>query len=112
MAQRPLKRSLEYKERVRDYATNLARRYRVEIAEVFLKDVALAQKQIADNCHSGTPAPYLMLEQKVILRELYFTSGPARYCLVYEINEDYIGLITLWHGRGSRSQEDLIRVWN
>ena len=111
MNQRPLKRSLEYKGRVRKYATNLATRYRREIAGVFLESVGRAQKRIYENNEIGTAAPYLLLDEKVVLRELYFTSGPAKYCMVYDICDDYIGLVTLWHGEGIRSSEQLIRVW-
>ena len=110
MSQRRLKRSLEYKQRVRDYARNLSKRYRPEIAGVFIEDVGLAQKRIFENNEIGTSVPYLMLEQKIVLKELYFTSGPAKYCLVYDIFDDHIGLITLWHGIGARSTDDLMRL--
>ncbi|MGK2905899.1 MAG: hypothetical protein ACSLFH_06070, partial [Desulfuromonadales bacterium] len=50
-------------------------------------------KRILENNEAGTCAPYIMLGQKVVLRELYFTSGPAKYCMVYDIFDDYIGLI-------------------
>ena len=111
MSQRQLKRSLEYKQKVREYARNLSRRYRPEIAGVFIKDVGLAQKRIFDNNEVGTSTPYIMLEQKVVLRELYFTSGPAKYCVVYGIFDDHIGLVTLWHGSGARAFDDLMRLW-
>lgn len=112
MSQRQLKRSLEYKQRVSEYARNLSCRYRPEIAAAFVRDVGLAQKRILDNNEAGTCVPYLMMGQKVTLRELYFTSGPAKYCMVYDIFDDYIGLVTLWHGVGIRGAEDLIRLWN
>lgn len=111
MNQRPLKRSLEYKGRVRKYAKNLASRYRREIAEIFLKSVDQAQQRIYENNEIGTSAPYVLLGEKVILRELYFSSGPAKFCLVYDICDDYVGLVTLWHGEGIRSSEELIRIW-
>ena len=112
MSQRQLKRSLEYKQKVREYVRNLSRRYRPEIAGVFIKDVGLAQKRIFDNNEAGTSTPYIMLGQKVVLKELYFTSGPAKYCLVYDILDDHIGLVTLWHGTGARTSDDLLRLWD
>lgn len=112
MSQRQLKRSLEYKQKVREYARNLSKLYRPEIAAVFVNDVALAQKRIFDNNEVGTCVPYIMLGQKVVLRELYFTSGPAKYCLVYDIFDDYVGLVTLWHGAGVRASNDLVRLWS
>lgn len=111
MNQRPLKRSIEYKEKVRDYAKNLAGRYRPEIAKVFLKSVDQAQKRILTNNELGTYAPYILFGEKVVLRELYFTSGPAKYCIIYDICDDYIGLVTLWHGEGIRGTELLSRIW-
>lgn len=111
MSQRQLKRSLEYKQKVREYALNLSKRYRLEIAGVFIRDVGLAQKRILENNEAGTCAPYIMLGQKVVLRELYFTSGPAKYCMVYDIFEDFIGLVTLWHGMGTRASDNLVRSW-
>ncbi|MDW7645779.1 MAG: hypothetical protein SCI25_12150 [Desulfuromonadales bacterium] len=112
MSQRQLKRSLEYKQKVREYARNLSSRFRPEIAAVFLRDLGSAQKRIFENNEVGTLAPYVLLGQKIILRELYFTSGPAKYCVVYDIFDDYVGLVTLWHGMGSRASEDLIRLWD
>lgn len=49
--------------------------------------------------------------KKVVLRELYFTSGPAKYCMVYDIFDDHIGLVTLWHGMGARASDDL-NLWS
>lgn len=112
MSQRLLKRSLEYKQKVREYAWNLSKRYRPEIAGVFIKDVGLAQERIFDNNELGASAPYIMSGQKVVLRELYFTSGPAKYCMVYDIFDDHIGLVTLWHGPGARASDDLMRLWS
>jgi hypothetical protein len=112
MSQRQLKRSLEYKQKVREYARNLSRRYRPEIAGVFIKDVGLAQKRIFDNNKAGTSAPYIMLGQNVVLRELYFTSGPAKYCMVYDIFDDHIGLVTLWHGTRAMASDALLRLWD
>lgn len=111
MSQRQLKRSLEYKQKVREYALKLSQRYRSEIAGVFIKDVGLAQKRIFDNNEAGTSAPYLMLGQKVVLRELYFTSGPVKYCMLYDMFDDHLGLVTLWHGTGARAADDLVRLW-
>ena len=111
MSQKQLKRSLEYRQKVREYALNLSKRYRLEIAGVFIRDVGLAQKRILDNNEVGTCAPYLMLGQKVVLRELYFTSGPAKYCMVYYIFDDHVGLVTLWHGMGARASDNLVRSW-
>ena len=111
MSRRLLKRSLEYRQRVRVYAKNLSKRYRLEIAGVFIKDVGLAQKRIFENNETGTKTPYLMLGQKVELRELYFTSGPAKYYIVYDIFDNHIGLVTIWHGTGARGSDDLMRLW-
>ncbi|APG25721.1 hypothetical protein [Syntrophotalea acetylenica] len=111
MSPRPLKRSLEYKGKVREYARNLAGRYRPEIAGVFLKDVGQAEKRIFENNEVGSLAPYIILGEKVVLRELYFSSGPAKYCLVYHIDDNCLGLVTLWHGSGIRKSTDLIRLW-
>lgn len=111
MSSLPLKRSLEYKTRVRTYARGLAKRYRTEIAEVFLENITAAEKRISDNNDAGTNAPYVLLDKNVILRELYFTSGPVSYCLIYDIQDDYVGLVSLWHGVGQRSSEYLARIW-
>jgi hypothetical protein len=111
MKRRPLKRSSEYKSRVRSYALGLADRYRPEIADVFLKRVEEAEKLLAANNNAGTDSPYLLAVQQVVLKELYFDSGPVRYCLIYEVNDDYVGLISLWHGMGLRKSGTLIRLW-
>lgn len=106
-----LRRSSEYKARVRFYATELAKMYRPEIADVFLANVRASEERIRDNNHIGTDAPYKLAGQNVVLRELYFESGPARYCLIYEVMSDCVGLISLWHGMGSRNSGTLTRVW-
>ena len=108
---RPLNRSNEYKSRVRKYANELANRYRVEIADVFLSSVQEAEQLIHKNNQAGTNVPYILAEQQVILKELYFVSGPAKYCLIYEIMDDYVGLISLWHGMGARSSDTMSRIW-
>jgi hypothetical protein len=111
MKKKPLKRSGEYKARVRKYAISLAERYRPEIAFVFLSRVEEAEKLLSENNLAGTAAPYLLAGQHVVLRELYFESGPVMYCLIYEVAEDFLGLISLWHGVGSRKSGSLMRVW-
>ena len=111
MKKRPLKRSSEYKTRVRAYAIGLADRYRPEIADVFLGGVAEAEALLFANNMAGTAVPYLLAGQPVVLRELYFRSGPVGYCLIYEIAADYVGLISLWHGVGSRKAGTLIRLF-
>lgn len=111
MTIRPLNRSDEYKSRIRKYANELANRYRVEIADVFLSSVQEAEQLIHKNNQAGTDVPYILAEQQVILKELYFVSGPAKYCLIYEILDDYVGLISLWHGMGSRSTDVMSRIW-
>jgi hypothetical protein len=88
MNKRPLKRSSEYKTRVKKYATGLAERYRPEIADVFLDSVEETEKLLSANNMAGTAAPYLLAGQQIVLRELYFTSGPVGYCLIYEIATD------------------------
>jgi len=111
MKKKPLKRSGEYKIRVRKYAIGLAERFRPEIAHVFLSRVEEAEKLLAENVLVGTTAPYLLAGQQVVLRELYFESGPVMYCLIYEVTDDYVGLVSLWHGVGSRKAGTLMRVW-
>jgi len=108
---RPLNRSDEYKSKIRKYANELANRYRVEIADVFLSSVQEAEQLIHKNNQAGTDVPYILAEQQVILKELYFVSGPAKYCLIYEILDDCVGLISLWHGMGSRSTDVMSRIW-
>lgn len=107
----PLKRSPEYQARVRSYATRLAERYRPEIAEVFLDSVKAAERRIHDNNGLGTDVPYLLADQKVMLKELYFESGPASYCLICDVTSECVELISLWHGRGSRDGGNMTRVW-
>lgn len=111
MKKLPLKRSPEYKARVRAYARELADRYRFEIAEVFLDSVRTAEHRIHDNNDLGTNAPYLLAGQKVILKELYFDSGPASYCLIYDVTSECVELISLWHGCGSRDAGHMTRIW-
>ncbi len=111
MAKRPLKRSLEYQARVRRYAENLAERYRVEVAEAFLDRIEAAENLLYDNNFAGTDAPYLLAGQQVVLKELYVDSGPVKYCIIYEVTEEYVGLVSLWHGVGSRKTDMLVRLW-
>lgn len=111
MKKRPFKRSSEYKARVKAYATGLAERYSPEIADVFLTRVEEAEVLLFDNNMAGTAAPYLLAGQQIVLREWCFTSGPVSYCLIYEVTTDYVGLVSLWHGVGSRKTGTLIRLW-
>ncbi len=111
MSRRPLKRSLEYQSRVRHYAGNLAERYRIEVADAFLSRIQNAEQFLYDNNFAGTDAPYLLAGQQVVLKELYIDSGPVKYCIIYEVTEEYIGLVSLWHGVGSRKSETLARLW-
>jgi len=111
MKQLPLKRSPEYKARVSSYAHDLAKRYRPEVADVFLENVKEAEKLIRDNNHIGTNAPYVLSENNVVLKELYFKAGPVNYCLIYDVMTDFVGLISLWHGVGVRSSDTLTRIW-
>ena len=111
MKKKPLRRSGEYKTRVRLYAIGLAERYRLEIADVFLSNVEKAEAFLTDNCNAGTAAPYLLAGQQVVLQELYFDSGPVMYCLIYEISDDHVDLVSLWHGVGSRKNGTLNRIW-
>ena len=106
-----LKRSLEYNSRVYHYAIGLKQRYRYEIADVFLKSVKAAEDRIFKSNAIGTSVPYLLLGQKIVLKEHYFKSGPATYCLIYEITDDNVWLISLWHGEGKRRSADLLRLW-
>jgi hypothetical protein len=107
----PLRRSPEYKSRVRTYALGLADRYRPEIADAFLTRVKQAEALVADNNLAGTDAPYLLAGHHVVLKELYFNSGPATYCLIYMVTDEYVGLLSLWHGEGSRKSGGLRRIW-
>lgn len=111
MPKHPLKRSLEYQSRVRHYAGNLAERYRVEVADAFLARIEAAEKFLYDNNLAGTDAPYLLAGQQAVLKELYLDSGPVKYCIIYEVTEDYVGLVSLWHGVGSRKSDMLARQW-
>jgi len=111
MKRRPLKRSSEYKARVRAYAVGLAERYRPEIADAFLERVKIAEIFLTESNYAGTDEPYLLIGQHVVLKELYFDSGPVTYCLIYEVADEYVGLISLWHGVGSRKTGRLQRLW-
>lgn len=111
MAKRPLKRSLEYQTQVRRYARNLADRYRVEVAEAFLDRIAEAEKLLYENNLVGTDSPYLLAGEQVILKELYVDSGPVKYCIIYEVTDQYVGLVALWHGMGIRRTNALLRIW-
>jgi hypothetical protein len=111
MSKRPLKRSLEYESRVRRYAGNLAERYRVEVAYAFLDRIEAAEKFLYDNNLAGTDAPYILAGQQAVLKELYLNSGPVKYCIIYEVTDDYVGLISLWHGVGERKSDVLVRLW-
>ena len=111
MAKRPLKRSLEYEAKVRQYADGLAERYRVEVAEAFLVRIEAAEMFLCNNNLAGTDSPYLLAGQQVVLKELYIDSGPIKYCIIYEVTENHIGLISLWHGVGSRKTDSLARLW-
>ncbi len=111
MAKRPLKRSLEYQSRVRHYAGNLAERYRVEVADAFLARIEAAEKFLYDNNLAGRDAPYLLAGQQAVLKELHIDSGPVKYYIIYEVTEEYVGLISLWHGVGSRQSDMLARLW-
>ena len=111
MKNRPLKRSSEYKARVTSYALGLAKRYRLEIADSFLDRVEEAEALPANNNNAGTDSPYLLAGQQAVLKELYFDSGPVKYCLIYEVTTEYVGLISLWHGVGSRKAGTLLRIW-
>ena len=110
MSRRPLKRSLEYESRVRHYAGNLAERYRVEVAYAFLARIEAAEKFLNDNNLAGTDAPYILAGHQAVLKELYINSGPVKYCIIYEVTEDYVGLISLWHGVGERNSDVLVRL--
>ena len=111
MKNRPLKRSLEYQSRVRHYVDNLVERYRLEVADAFLDRIEAAEKFLYENNFAGTDSPYLLSGQQVMLKELYIDSGPVKYCIIYEVTEGYVGLISLWHGVGSRNSNMLVRLW-
>lgn len=107
----PLRPSPEYLSRVRYYSLNLKERYGRDVARVFIKAVKDAEEGVRENCNIGTSSPYILYDHQVVLQEWYFTSGPAEYCLVFEIAESRVELVTLWHGSGSRESETLRRVW-
>ena len=111
MAKRRLKRSLEYQARVRLYASGLAERYRMEVVEAFLARIEAAEQFLYEHNSAGTDAPYLLAGQQVVLKELYIDSGPVKYCIIYEVTEEFIALISLWHGVGLRSTDMLVRLW-
>jgi hypothetical protein len=111
MKKRLLKRSSEYRTRVKMYALGLADRYRLEIADLFLAKVEAAEALLCEKNFVGTDAPYLIADQQVVLKEWYFGAGPVTYCLIYEVTDEYVGLISLWHGVGSRKSSTLIRLW-
>jgi len=111
MLKRPLKRSLEYQSRVRHYALNLAERYRIEVADACLTRIEAAEKFLYENNRAGTDAPYLLAGQQVVLKELYIDSGPVKYCIIHEVTEEYVGLVSLWHGVGLRKSKTLSRLW-
>ena len=52
-----------------------------EIADAFLVRVEEAEALLSENNYAGTDAPYLLAGQHVVLKELYFGSGP--YLLSY-----------------------------
>ncbi|MDO3376528.1 hypothetical protein [Geoalkalibacter halelectricus] len=107
----PLKRAPEYKRRLRYYAHDLTQRYGPDVAEAFLKRVQAEEHLIRDNNQVGTSVPYIFAGQHILLRECYFDSGPAKYCLIYDILEDCVALISLWHGKGAREDGILVRRW-
>lgn len=107
----PLKRAPEYKRRLKYYAHDLTLRYGPDVADAFLCRVKAEETLIKDNNHVGTAVPYILSGEKILLRECYFDSGPARYCLIYDILEDCVALISVWHGKGARENGTLIRRW-
>ena len=107
----PLKRSPQYESRVSFYVYNIAERYGVAVAETFIQAVQKQEELIRKHNQVGVKAPYLFAGRQVVLREVYFDSGPVRYCLVYEVLEDCIPLVAVWHGVGARSEDGLVRVW-
>lgn len=111
MAKRSLKRSLEYQARVRLYAAGLAERYRMEVVEAFLGRIEAAERFLYEHNSAGTDAPYLLAGQQVVLKELYVDSGPVKYCIIYEVTDEYVGLISVWHGVGLRTTDTLVRLW-
>jgi len=107
-----LRRSPDYKIMVRHYASNLRKRFRVEVADVFLDDVKKAEAMLLANSGLGVKAPYVLMGRNIALKEWSFDSGPVPYCLVFDVDERYVNLITLWHGAGSRSSGNLVRIWD
>lgn len=107
----PLRYSPEYDTRLRKYASALKEKYGKAVAGVFLDAVTKAEKRLKDNCNIGKSEPYLLNGKLVTLEELYFESGPETYCIVFGITESYVGLISLWHGKGSRQSKILKRLW-
>jgi hypothetical protein len=108
---RPLERSAQYKSRVRNYTLGLAERYGVRIADVFADAVRDHEEKIWKFNHIGVDAPYILLGKNIILKEYYFDSGPVRYCLIYEILDDRISLVSLWHASGMRGDGSFVRIW-
>lgn len=111
MPKRPFKRSLEYQSRVRRHAGNLAERYRIEVAHAFLARIEAAEKFFYDNNLADIDAPYILAGQQVVLKESHINSGPVKYRIIHEATEGYVGLISLWHGVGSRKLDMLVRMW-
>lgn len=107
----PLKRSPQYELRVRFYLDNIAERYGVKVAESFIRAVEKQEESIEKHNHIGVNAPYILAGRQVILKEVYFDSGPVRYSLVYEILNDCVPLVSLWHGVGAREEGDFVRIW-
>ncbi len=107
----PLKRTPQYMLRVRHYFFDIAERYGAEVAEKFLDRVDAQEERIGQHNEIGAKAAYILGGQQVILREVYFDSPPSRYCLIYDILDDCIPLISLWHAVGSRNDGVLIRLW-
>jgi len=107
-----LRRSPDYKARVRHYASNLRDRFRAEVGDVFLDDVKKAEAALLANKGLGVKTPYVLMGRNILLKEWYFDSGPVPYCLVFDVDERYVNLITLWHGTGSRSSGNLVRIWD
>ena len=106
-----LRSSPEYDSRLGMYAAALKERYGREVAVVFLDAVVKAEKRIKDNCNIGKSEPYLLNGNLVTLEELYFESGPETYCIIFYISDSFVGLVSLWHGRGSRQSKLLKRLW-
>jgi hypothetical protein len=107
----PLRRTPQYVARVRHYYFGLAERYGADVADKFLDRVSAQQDMIERHNEVGTQAPYILTGQEVVLREVYFDSPPSKYCLIYEILDDCVSLISLWHATGARNDGVLIRLW-